>query len=108
MNKEPAPKGAYKRHDADFKRRVLEHWEKTRQPAAKVAEAFGVSCFTLYQWRKALRSPHGGSEGAADLAAENARLREELAVVKEQRDILKKSLGILCEPPRRSMPSSRR
>ena len=107
MNKESAPKRAYKRHDADFKRRVLEHWEKTRQPAAKVAEAFGVSSFTLYQWRKAHRGPHGGPDGAADLAAENARLREELAIAREQRDILKKSLGILCEPPRRSMPKSK-
>jgi transposase-like protein len=87
---------------------VLDHWDSTRQPAAKVAEAFGVSPFTLYQWRKAIRGPHGYPEWAADLAAENARLREELAVVKEQRDILKKSLGILCEPPRRSMPASKR
>jgi hypothetical protein len=38
---------------------------------------------------------------------ENARLREENAKLIEQREILKKSLGILSETPRRSMPGSK-
>ena len=41
------------------------------------------------------------------LASENAALREEVERLREQRDILKKSLGILCEPPLRGLPKSK-
>ena len=37
--------------------------------------------------------------GHGDLAAENRTLRAELARVREQRDILKKTVGIFTEPP---------
>ena len=107
MNKDSAPKGARKRHDSDFKRRVLEHWKASTRTAAQVAAEFGVSTFTLYSWRKAHQGPHGGLDAAA-AAARIAELERELAIAREQRDILKKSLGILCEPPRKSMPASKR
>ena len=42
------------------------------------------------------------------LEAENRRLREENAKLLEQREVLKKSLGILSEPPPRGMPGSNR
>jgi hypothetical protein len=42
-----------------------------------------------------------------ELQRENAVLREEIDRLREQRDILKKSLGILSEPPLRSMPASK-
>jgi hypothetical protein len=42
------------------------------------------------------------------LEAENRRLREENARLLEQREVLKKSLGILSEPPPRGMPGSPR
>ncbi len=59
MNKDSAPKGARKRHDSDFKRRVLEHWKASKRTAAQVAAEFGVSTFTLYAWRKAHQGPMG-------------------------------------------------
>jgi transposase len=40
--------------------------------------------------------------------AENQRLREENAKLLEQREVLKKSLGILSELPPRGMPKSSR
>ena len=42
----------------------------------------------------------------ADLEAENRRLRAENEKLLEQREILKKSLGIFSEPPPRGMPRS--
>jgi len=42
------------------------------------------------------------------LESEKRRLRAENAKLLEQRDILKKSLGILCELPLRDMPASSR
>ena len=60
-------------------------------------------------------SPRNGQHvdaGAAqakpeDLQAETARLREENAKLLEQREVLKKSLGILSEMPPRGMPKSK-
>ena len=43
-----------------------------------------------------------------DLEREIARLKEENAKLLEQREILKKSLGILSEMPPRGMPGSKR
>jgi hypothetical protein len=41
-----------------------------------------------------------------ELEAENRRLRTENAKLLEQREVLKKSLGILSEAPPRGMPES--
>ena len=43
-----------------------------------------------------------------ELEAENRRLRQENAKLLEQREVLKKSLGILSEVPPRGMPESNR
>ena len=110
MNKATAPKTARKHYDEDFKRRVLDNWRTSGKSARVIGSEFGIPAFTLYDWRSkaSLQAPHGGPEGSDGLAAEVTRLKEELARVTEQRDILKKSLGILCEPPRKSMPISKR
>jgi hypothetical protein len=43
-----------------------------------------------------------------ELEAEIRRLKEENAKLLEQREVLKKSLGILSEMPPRGMPGSKR
>ena len=43
-----------------------------------------------------------------DLAAENRALKAELSRVREQRDILKKTLGILSEPSKNATSASPR
>jgi hypothetical protein len=43
---------------------------------------------------------------AKELEAEICRLKEENANLLEQREVLKKSPGILCEAPHRGMPGS--
>ena len=109
MEKNKASKTGRKHHDIDFKKRVLAHGKASGRSAAKIAQEFGVSTFTLYDWRKREehQGPHGGLD-AAGLLAENLRLKRELEEAREQRDILKKSLGILCEPQRKNMPASKR
>ncbi len=45
--------------------------------------------------------------GRCDLAAENRALKAELARVREQRDILKETLGILSEPSKNATSASK-
>lgn len=98
------------RYTEEYKREALELWRASGRSAAKVAEELGIRAPLLYRWAGAQR---GASDTAAgrrparsveQLEEENRRLREENAKLLEQRETLKKSLGILSEPPPRGMP----
>ena len=72
----------------------------------------GIRPALLFRWAKAQRDGKSGqaarpARSLAEIEAENARLREEVTKLTEQREILKKSLGILSETPRRGMPGSK-
>ena len=73
----------------------------------------GIRPPLLYRWARTDRALDGfGGErklrrGLEELEAENKRLRTENAKLLEQREALKKSLGILSEVPPRGMPGSK-
>ena len=75
---------------------------------------YGIRAPLLYRWAHLKREPNGGkSERKAggsvkELEAKIRRLRAENAKLLEQREVLKKSLGILSEVPPRGMPESNR
>jgi transposase-like protein len=93
---EQTPNQERRKFDPAFKREAVNHWLASGQSAAKVAAELGVSAHHLYGWRADLE-PTGGLS-TASLEAQLAATRRELARVSEQRDILKKTLGILSEP----------
>ncbi|MCA1607355.1 MAG: hypothetical protein LC775_18240, partial [Acidobacteria bacterium] len=68
----------------------------------------------LYRWARSEREPEASKPGRRtrrsldELEAENQALRAENAKLLEQREVLKKSLGILSEAPHRGMPESKR
>ncbi|MCX7825318.1 MAG: transposase, partial [Verrucomicrobiae bacterium] len=105
----PAPMGAAaatppKRYDEAFKRQAVETWIRSGQPGTQIARELGISYPALKDWK---RRYYGDATPAhADLAAENRRLKIELQRVREQRDILKKTLGILSEPPKTATAAS--
>jgi len=86
-----------------FKREALQHWENSEKTAEEVASALGVTAMNLYAWKKRYRTlPVGGAGSVAPrtmsgLEEENLQLRRELAHVSEQRDILKKAMGVVSE-----------
>ena len=89
----------------------MEHWKNSGRSAARVAAELGIRAPLLYRWARQLRvaAEHGGypkreEPKLAALHAEIRRLTEENAKLLEQREVLKKSLGILSEPPPRGMP----
>jgi transposase len=98
----------------EYKQQALELWRKSGRSANKVAAELGIRPPLLYRWARAEREPGevkaGGQpeQRVQDLEAEIRRLREENAKLLEQREVLKKSLGILSETPPRSMPGSKR
>ena len=66
-----------KKFDRAFKERAVELWLNSGRAATEVA----------------------AERSAAQWEAENAGLRREIDYLRQQRDILKKTLGILSEPP---------
>jgi transposase len=98
----------------EYKQEALELWRTSGRSAAKVAAELGIRPPLLYRWARTERSPDAAKPGRRtrrsleDLESENHRLRSENAKLLEQREVLKKSLGILSEAPHRGMPESKR
>lgn len=94
---------ANKPYSDEFKRSVVTHWLESGKPARKVAEEFGIKQWNLRDWRfkfgPASKEPDAPmAETAEGMRLEIRRLRQELARVTSQREILKKTLGIVSEP----------
>jgi len=90
-----------RRYDENFKRQAVAHWRNSGHPRKQVAQELGINHWLLRSWDRQFRSEQATTSSAAtkaELEAENRKLREELLRVREQRDILKKTLGILSTP----------
>ena len=102
------------RYTDQYKQEALELWRASGRSAAKVAAELGIRPPLLYRWARAERVPKAPKTGRTpkrsleELETENRRLRAENAKLLEQREVLKKSLGILSEAPPRGMPESKR
>ncbi len=102
------------RYTEEYKQEALELWRASGRSAAKVAAELGIRAPLLYRWAHLEREPNGGkSERKAGAQRKRTRsgdpaLRAENAKLLEQREVLKKSLGILSEVPPRGMPESNR
>ena len=87
----------------EYKQEALELWRNSGRSAAKVAAELGIRPPLLYRWAHLERESRGAKAGpkakrtVEELEAEIRRLRAENAKLLEQREVLKKSLGILSE-----------
>ena len=88
-------------YDAEFKKAAIEHCARHGGDLSGTAAELGINYWTLRDWVEAARGRAAlpaTPRTATELEAEVRRLQGELARVTEQREILKKSLGILSIP----------
>ncbi len=104
MNQEQPAEGSvpHKKYTEEFKRSVVDHWKSSGKTAAQVAQEFGVKIWNLRDWKRQYRAEARPVDGPIPqspeaMAREIQELRQELARVRMQRDILNKTMGILSE-----------
>lgn len=97
MKETTVPKEQRRKYDSTFKREAVALWLKSGKAARQVAEELGVPEAMLYRWKQ-IYSPTGDAS-QAELQDQIKKLQRENELLREQRDILKKTLGIISEPP---------
>lgn len=88
-----------KSYSQAFKQQAAQLALSGEKSKAQTARDLGISENMLYTWI-AKYGPSAPPPEAADLQAENARLRKALARAEMERDILKKAIGIFSEAQR--------
>ena len=101
------------KYDEAFRQQAVRMWKQSGKSAELTARELGISVFQLYDWNRAGQPTRAAgvaapSDSKEALQADNERLRQELARITEQRDILKKVAGILSEPSHSGMPGLKR
>lgn len=103
-----------RKFDETFKREAVQNWLRSGKSAEVVAEELGLTANLLYAWRKLVPAVAGGRATAAkpgsvaDLQGQLDASQRENRHLREQCTILKKTLGILSEPPNNATNGSTR
>ena len=99
----------HRKFDQTFKREAVQNWLHSGKSAEVVGEELGINANLLYAWRKlvpdvigaSVARPKPGSLG--DLQDQLEASQRENRHLREQCQILKKTLGILSEPSSNGM-----
>jgi len=89
-----------RRYTEEFKREAVALVERGEQPTSAIAADLGLSKDTLYGWVSKSRSGAGSRPArtsSSDIERDNIRLRKEVAVLKMERDILKKATAFFAK-----------
>jgi len=98
------------RYSREFKEEAVRLLLTSGKTAQQLGQELGVSGMSLGTWRDQalangdhpdLAKPGSPQVNYAVLQLENQRLKKELETLRQERQILKKSLGILPRAPRR-------
>jgi transposase len=89
----------------EFKQDAVRLVETSGKSKTQIARDLGISDSALYRWLKEYGQALGASASASgqsgpsltDLEAENKRLRREVKVLRQERDILKKAISICSQ-----------
>ena len=93
-----------KRYDAEFKRESVRLSDTSGKTDRQIEQDLGLYQGAMGRWRKELAAdPTDAFPGPGHqkpLEEENRRLRRELDIVREERDILKKAVAIFSKGPK--------
>jgi len=91
-----------KTYTREFKLEAIQLWQTTEKSAREVEDDLGIARGLLYRWKGQLVAKGGdaftGKGRMTPAEEEIRRLRRELEIVKQERDILKKAVGIFSRP----------
>src|SRR5215213_9907683 len=114
MNAPKNDRGDYKprrQYDENFKRHAVDLTLQGGRSTRQVADELGINETQIYEWRRKYAprpGVHTGTPQTLEAATkEIERLHSELVRMQERENVLKKSLGILSEPPGSGMPRSK-
>jgi transposase-like protein len=105
-----------RKFDKVFKREAVQNWVASGKSAEVIAQELGITANRLYAWRERYGPADAGGKATAgakpgsvaDLQGQLEAALRENRHLREQRDILKKTLGILSEPPANGLNGSTR
>jgi transposase len=93
----------YQVFSKEFKQEAVRLLEEGRKPAADIARELGIRRNQLYKWKEqtdkhgtTVFAGHGRRPNKCSDAEEIARLKSELAKVKEENEILKKAAAFFA------------
>ncbi len=96
--------GERRSYTAEFKMEALRLLETSGKSASEIERELGIGDGCLRQWRKKLDADGSGAfPGHGRVSADQeelVRLKRELEVVRQERDILKKAVAIFSRPSR--------
>lgn len=85
------------RHSEDFKHEAIRIALTSGVTRKQVASDLGIGFSTLSKWVQTMRRDEIAAVPQEDLAKENERLRREVRLLKEERDLLKKATMFFAE-----------
>lgn len=87
-----------RKYDKEFKLNAVNFLRNSNRSIKEIADELGIPAATLAGWdreeRKSGKESFPGKGNIKDSDKELIELRKELAIAREERDILKKALGI--------------
>ena len=84
-----------RKYGDEFKEEAVKLAQRSGVPMSQTAKELGLNAGVLRRWVKSFGvRPDGSRNMSPDEHSENVRLRRELKRVTEERDILKKAVGI--------------
>lgn len=95
--------GSRRKYSAEFKRDAVRMLESEDRTVAEVAASLGIDRSTLRAWKLAVErdgdAAFPGNGRPKSTEDEVRELRRELALVRQERDILKKAMAYFAKPP---------
>ena len=85
-----------KNYDIDFKKMIVELYQKQNKTGAEIRREYGISSSALYKWCR-LYGEIKTSTGEITNNDEINKLRKELSQIRMENEILKKAIAIFMQ-----------